>query len=485
MYKQELERIDMCIEAGPFTDTWDSLADYTIPKWYQNAKFGIFSHFGPYTVPEFGHDWYVHGMYTEGDFINKHHINTYGNLKEYGYKHLVESFKAPNFDAKQWLELIKKSGARYYVPVAEHHDGFQMYESSISEWNAKQMGPKRDIIKELQTESNDLNIEFGLSTHRAEHWFFMEPGLTHETDVHNAQFGDLYWPTKPKTDIGNDKELTQLYLDDWLVRTIELIDKFKPRVLYFDFWIEHQVFTPYVKKMLAYYYNTMLREYGDCGVINYKHDAIPYGIAVRDVERGQFDRMQRDYWQGCTSSVHGAWIYTKANDFKLPEDVCKTLVDVISKNGNLLFNIGPKADGTICKEEVDLLTNVGSWVNANSEAIFDTHPYKVFGEGINNVPSGDFNEGRFIDYNHEDIRFTCKANKTYAFLMNPRGHNTFKIKTMGSSQKEFKKNNQIKSITALGDYKIISYKRYDDCLEVVFDKTINTLYPVTVCVEVE
>lgn len=485
MYKQQLERIDEYIAKGTFTDTWESLADYTIPKWYQNAKFGIFSHFGPYTVPEFGHDWYVHGMYTEGDFINNYHVETYGNLKQFGYKHLVENFKAEKFDAKDWLELIKKSGARYYVPVAEHHDGFQMYGSELSEWNAMQMGPKRDIIKELKSESHNHDIEFGVSTHRAEHWFFMEPGLTHDTDVHNAQFGDLYWPTKPKTDIGNDPELTQLYLDDWLVRTIELIDNFKPRVLYFDFWIENKVFTPYVKKILAYYYNTMLETYGDCGVVNYKHDAIPYGIAVRDVERGQFDSMQRDYWQGCTSSVHGAWIYTKANDFKLPEDICKTLVDVIAKNGNLLFNIGPKADGTICKEEVDLLTNVGAWVNANSEAIFDTHPYKVFGEGINNVPSGDFNEGRFIDYNHEDIRFTCKANKTYAFLMNPRGHNTFKIKTMGLSKKEFKKNNQIKSITALGDYKIISYKRYDDYLEVVFDKTINTLYPVTVCVEVE
>ncbi len=485
MYRHEIKRIDEYIKQGPFLDNWESLSEYEVPKWYKNAKFGIFSHYGPYTVPEFGHDWYVHGMYTKDDFVNKHHINTYGNLKDFGYKHLVKEFKAPKFNAKDWLDLIKKSGARYYVPVAEHHDGFQMYESKLSEWNAVNMGPKKDIIKELKQESINHDITFGVSTHRAEHWFFLEPGLLHDTDVHDAPFGDLYWPTKPKTDIGKGPILTKLYLDDWLVRTIEIIDKFLPRVLYFDFWIENEVFTDYTKKILAYYYNKMLEVYNDHGVVNYKHDAIPFNIAVRDVERGQFDKMQRDYWQGCTSSVHGAWIYTKANDFKLPEDICKTLVDIISKNGNLLFNIGPKADGTICSEEVELLTNIGRWVNTNSEAIFDTIPYKVFGEGINNVPSGDFNEGRFIDYTHEDIRFTCKANKTYAFLMNPRGHNTFKIKTLGRSKKEFKKNNHIINVSALGDYKVIDYIRYDDYLEVKLDKTVKELYPVTICVEVK
>lgn len=485
MYSNEIERINETIRLGTFKDNWDSLANYEVPKWYKSAKFGIFSHFGPYTVPEFGHDWYVHGMYTKDDFINKHHVDTYGPLTEFGYKHLVKEFKAEKFNADEWLDLISKSGAKYYVPVAEHHDGFQMYESQVSSWNAKNMGPKVDIIKSLKEKSKAHGVQFGLSTHRAEHWFFMEPGLTHDTDVHDAKFGDLYWPTKPKTEIGRNTELTQLYLDDWLVRTIELIDNFKPRVLYFDFWIENPVFNCYLKKILAYYYNAMLKEYGDCGVVNYKHDAIPYGIAVRDVERGQFDSLQRDYWQGCTSSTHGSWIYTKANDYKFAEDICKTLVDVISKNGNLLFNIGPKADGTICEQEKALLTNIGTWIEINKEAIFDTHPYKVFGEGTNNVASGDFNEGRFIDYNHEDIRFTAKANKTYAFIMHPRGYNNFKIKTFGLEKKQFKKNNQIHSITVIGEHQVVEYKRHDDYLEVQLDKTVTTLYPIVICVEVK
>ncbi len=484
MYTKEIKRINDYIEKGTFKDNWDSLSNYEVPKWYKSAKFGIFSHFGPYTVPEFGHDWYVHGMYTKDDFVNKHHVKTYGNLKEYGYKHLVKEFSAKNFDQSKWLDLIKKSGAKYYVPVAEHHDGFQMYKSKISKWNAYEMGPKKDIIKLLKEESESNNINFGLSTHRAEHWFFLEPGLLHDTDVHDAEFGDLYWPTKPKTDIGKDPILTQLYLDDWLVRTIELIDNFKPRVLYFDFWIEHEIFRDYTKKILAYYYNTMLNEYGDCGVVNYKHDAIPFNIAVRDVERGQFDKLQRDYWQGCTSSVHGAWIYTKNNDFKMPEDLCKTLIDVVSKNGNLLLNIGPKADGTICDQEVNILTSIGNWLDINGEAIFDTTPYKIFGEGDNNVPSGDFNEGRFIDYTHTDIRFTCKSNKIYCFIMNPRGVKSFKINTLGLEKKEFKKNNTIKNVSVLGELNVVEYSRESEYLEVTLDKSVDTIYPICIKVEV-
>lgn len=484
MYEKQLKRIDQEIAAGPFEANWSSLANYQIPKWYQQAKFGIFSHFGPYTVPEFGHDWYVHGMYTDGDFINEHHKQTYGPLTEFGYKHLIEKFKAENFNSKEWLDLIEKSGARYYVPVAEHHDGFQMYESDISNWNSKQMGPHVDFIKELRTETENRNIEFGLSTHRAEHWFFLSPGLKIESDVHDSQFGDLYWPTKEKYAIGDDPKLTAQYLDDWLVRTIELIDKFKPRVLYFDFWIEHPVFKAYTQKILAYYYNIMLKEYGDCGVVNYKHDGIPYGCAVRDMERGQFATIQRDHWQACTSSTHGSWIYTKSNEYKNAIDLIRTLIDVVSKNGNLLLNIGPRADGTICQQEKDILLAIGEWLNINGQAIFDTIPWKVYGEGTNNIEAGDFKEGNGLTYDKTDIRFTCKANTTYACLMNPLGYRKFKIYEFGLEQREMKKNNKINCVESLGDSKIIKWERKNDYMEIEFDQNLSAI-PVVIKVEVE
>lgn len=462
MFQKELYRIDEVINLGPFTDTWESLANYKVPQWYMNAKFGIFSHFGPYTVPEFGHDWYVHGMYTDGDFVNIHHKQTYGDLKNFGYKHLVKSFKAEKFDSNEWLELIEKSGAKYYVPVAEHHDGFQMYDSKFSIWNSKNMGPNIDFIEQLQLEAKNHQIDFGLSTHRAEHWFFLSPGLNIDSDVHDSEYGDLYWPTKTKESIGDDPVLTNQYLDDWLVRTIELIDNYKPRVLYFDFWVENTIFKTYLKKILAYYYNTMLKEYGDCGVVNYKHDAIAYGCAVRDIERGQFETIQRDYWQACTSSAHGSWIYTKANEYKKDVDIIRTLVDVVSKNGNLLLNIGPKADGTICDQERKLLTSIGKWLDANGEAIFDTHPWKLYGEGSANVVGGDFNEGHGVEYSSTDIRFTSVANKLYAIIMNPNGTNNFKISSFGLEKSELKKNNVILNAEVLGTNKLTSYSRQDD-----------------------
>lgn len=482
MYNEDLKRIDEVISSGPFTDSWDSLGNYQVPKWYQNAKFGIFSHFGPYTVPEYGHDWYVHGMYTDGDFINEHHKKTYGPLESHGYKHLVSLFKPEKFSSEEWVKLIKNSGAKYYVPVAEHHDGFQMYESKYSKWNSMTMSPHIDFIKELKEECLKSGIEFGTSTHRAEHWFFLSPGLECASDVHDAEYGDLYWPTKPKKSLGDDKELTKQYLEDWMLRTIEIIDLHKPRVLYFDFWIEEINFKPYMKKILAYYYNTMLKEYGDCGVVNYKHDGIAYGCAVRDMERGQFDSIQRDYWQACTASSHGAWIYTKSNEYKGSTELIRTLVDIVSKNGNLLLNIGPKAGGTICQDEVDILTEIGSWNKLNGEAIFDTHPWKIFGEGKTNVAGGDFSEGKFLDYKSSDIRFTSKANKVYAIFMNPKGLGKLCINNFGLEKKELKKNNQIDKLTVLG-HDVIDYERKADCLEIILDKEINCEVPVVVKVE--
>ncbi|WOO86720.1 alpha-L-fucosidase [Mollicutes bacterium LVI A0039] len=484
MYKQQIARINQVINAGPFVDNWESLANYQIPQWYQHAKFGIFSHFGPYTVPEFGHDWYVHGMYTDGDFINEHHKKTYGPITEYGYKYLVDIFKAEHFDAHAWIDLIKKSGARYYVPVAEHHDGFQMYESSISSWNSKHMGPKIDIIKELKEAAESQDIEFGVSTHRAEHWFFLSPGLECESDVHNSEYGDLYWPTKPKQEIGVDSILTKQYLEDWLVRTIEIIDKFKPRVLYFDFWIENPVFKPYTKKILAYYYNVMLKTYGDCGVVNYKHDGIAYGCAVRDMERGQFAEIQRDYWQACTSSTHGSWIYTKANEFKCSVDIIRTLIDIVSKNGNLLLNIGPKADGSICPEEQAILTDIGEWLEVNGEAIFNTHPWKVFGEGNANVKSGDFTEGTVVEYQCSDIRFTSRANIIYAMIMNPENKQSVFIKNFGLEKSELKKNNVIKHIEVLGGDDISSFERQDEQLSINFNRKMG-IKPIVIKLELE
>lgn len=181
--KKALQSIDDVIEKGPYKDTWASLSSWQTPKWYQKAKFGIFIHWGVYSVPAFDSEWYPRNMYIEGSKVYEHHIKTYGAHKDFGYKDFIPMFKAEKFDPNAWAALFKKAGAKYVVPVAEHHDGFQMYRSNISHWNAYEMGPKRDIVGELKAAVEAQGMTLGVSSHRIEHWFFMSNGKKFESDM--------------------------------------------------------------------------------------------------------------------------------------------------------------------------------------------------------------------------------------------------------------------------------------------------------------
>ena len=196
--KKALQSIDDVIEKGPYKDTWASLSSWQTPKWYQKAKFGIFIHWGVYSVPAFDSEWYPRNMYIEGSKVYEHHIKTYGAHKDFGYKDFIPMFKAEKFDPNAWAALFKKAGAKYVVPVAEHHDGFQMYRSNISHWNAYEMGPKRDIVGELKAAVEAQGMTLGVSSHRIEHWFFMSNGKKFESDMpQNPDRDDLYWPSMP------------------------------------------------------------------------------------------------------------------------------------------------------------------------------------------------------------------------------------------------------------------------------------------------
>ena len=184
--KPYLETIDEVIAKGPYKDTWESLSEYEVPKWYKRAKFGIFIHWGVYSVPAFGSEWYSRNMYIQGSKKYEHHIATYGKHTEFGYKDFIPMFTAEKFDAEKWVDLFKRAGAKYVVPVAEHHDGFQMYKSEISHWNAYEMGPKRDVLGELKACVEKEGMSIGASTHRVEHWFFMGHGKEFESDCHSG-----------------------------------------------------------------------------------------------------------------------------------------------------------------------------------------------------------------------------------------------------------------------------------------------------------
>jgi alpha-L-fucosidase len=420
--KNYLKIIDQVIDAGPFHDNWHSLGEYQVPKWYVDAKFGIFIHWGVYSVPEFGSEWYSRNMYIKGSSEFEHHRKTYGEHKDFGYKDFIPMFQAEKFNADEWADLFKNAGAQYVIPVAEHHDGFQMYKSEISHWNAYEMGPKKDVLGELSQAFQERGMVNGASSHRVEHWFFMGHGRQFESDITDEEKeGDFYWPAmeeKNHHDLFSEPTPTKEFLEDWLVRCCEIVDKFKPKVMYFDWWIQHSSLKPYLKKFAAYYYNRA-KEWGLEGVvINYKHDAFMFGAAVIDIERGQFADIKPFIWQTDTAVAKNSWSYTKNNDYKKAKDIICDLVDIVSKNGRLLLNIGPKADGSIPEEDKNILLDIGEWLKVNGEAIYGAGIYRVYGEGPTKIVEGQFCDGTDKVFTSKDIRYTTKGSYLYATVLN-------------------------------------------------------------------
>lgn len=422
MYDKQayLKQIDEVIAKGPYKDTWDSLSAHKTPEWFRKAKFGIFIHWGIYSVPAFSSEWYSRCMYMQDRPEFQYHIEHFGPHKEFGYKDFIPMFKAEKFDAKEWIDLFKKAGAQYVVPVAEHHDGFQMYKSEISHWNAYEMGPKRDILGELTDEMHRQGIINGASSHRIEHWFFMGHGREFDSDItDNEKEGDFYWPAMPEPDhqdLYSEPKPTTDFLEDWMIRTCELIDRYKIKELYFDWWIHHSSAKPYLKKIAAYYYNRA-EEWGEEVLIAYKHDAFMFGTATIDIERGQFAEIQPFAWQTDTSIGKHSWGYTKDNEFKEAKNILCDLVDVVSKNGCMLLNIGPAADGTIREEEQKVLLEIGEWLKVNGEAIYETGIWRVAEEGPTKVEEGQFTDTKDKIFTKEDFRFTVKGSYLYAICL--------------------------------------------------------------------
>jgi len=418
--KEYLKRIDEVIEKGKYKDNWDSLSNYQVPQWYRNSKFGIFIHWGLYSVPAFSCEWYSRNMYMQGSKEFEHHVATYGEHKNFGFKDFIPLFKAEKFDPEAWADLFKESGAKYVCPVAEHHDGFQMYRSEFSSFNAYNMGPKRDVLGELTNAFNTRGIINCASSHRVEHWFFMGHGKEFDSDIKEPMHcGDFYWPSMPEPDhhdLYSKPTPTTEFLEDWLVRTCEIVDRYRPKLIYFDWWIQHSSVKPFLKRFAAYYYNRAA-SWGEEVVINYKHDAFMFGTAVPDIERGQFAEAKPYFWQTDTSLASNSWCYTEENIYREPFEYIQDLVDIVSKNGCLMLNVGPKSDGTISETEQSLLVEIGKWLKVNGEAIYDSKIWRVSGEGPTKTQEGQFADGVSKNYTNKDIRYTVNASHLYATVL--------------------------------------------------------------------
>lgn len=486
--KNYLDEIEKVVAKGPYRDTWESLSAYQPPKWYQNAKFGIFIHWGVYSVPAFGSEWYSRNMYIQGSPEFEHHVKTYGEHKNFGYKDFIPAFKAEEFDAEKWAELFEKAGARYVVPVAEHHDGFQMYRSEISHWNAWEMGPRRDVLGELTKSCRSRGMETGASSHRMEHWFFMGHGKEFDSDIKEPmERGDFYWPAMPEQnhhDIFSKPEPTEEYLQDWLVRTCEIIDRYRPRLLYFDWWIQHSACKPYLKKLAAYYYNRAA-EWGVEVAINYKHDAFSFGCAVPDVERGQFADVKPYFWQTDTAIALNSWCYTENNQFRNASEILQDLVDIVSKNGTLLLNVGPRADGTISDEDTAVLLHIGEWLKVNGEAIYGTKVYRKYGEGPTKIVEGQFSDGIKKNFTSRDFRFTTANGFLYAIALKCSEDGEYCITTLGEQDASRQANFHgiIRSVEALGEKKAVHWSRDEQGLHI--KSSIRSEDPVVFKIQVD
>tara|TARA_R110002073_G_scaffold220099_1_gene380288 strand:+ start:2124 stop:3617 length:1494 start_codon:yes stop_codon:yes gene_type:complete len=450
-----------------YEPNWESIkANYKDPAWFNNQKFGIFIHWGAYSVPAFGSEWYPRQMYMDTATFSAqlklgkkgpnatylHHKKKWGDQKEFGYKDFIPMFKAEKFDAKTWIDLFKKSGAKYVIPVADHHDGFAMYKSNTTRWNSYDMGPKRDVLGELFKEGRQQGLIMGASSHYAFNWSFYNK--KDKFDTTDPEYADLY-STKGKN---LEEPVSAEFKQKWWDRTVDLIDNYQPDILWFDFYLDTPDFADLRPKLAAYYYNKGL-EWGKEVVINDKnfdHEAFPEGTVIYDLERGKLPGIRKLPWQTDTSIGKNSWSHVTDWDSKTANQLIDDLVDIVSKNGNLLLNVGPKADGTIPEDQKEILLQIGNWLAINGEAIYDTKYWRTFGEGPTEVKKGHHSEGQNKEFTGQDIRFTKKDNKLYAIMLAWPSNGKINIESLGS-QSEYAKDLDIKGVRLLGSEAKLTY----------------------------
>lgn len=458
---------------GPFQPTWESLEKYECPEWFRDAKLGIFMHWGPCSVP--GVDsWYGRNMYIEGHRTYKHHVKTYGHPSKFGYKDIIALWKAEKFDPDRLTRLYKKAGARYIVPVAVHHDNFDLWNAKGHRWNSVNYGPKKDIIGMWREATRRHGLRFGVSAHlaRSYSWLNVSKGADKEGplagvpyDGADPKYADLYHEKHDDTERRYPKNPSEAWKREWYNRVKDLVDQHRPDLLYFDGGVP---FGDVGRRMVAYYYNENMKWHDGKleAVLNIKrwddgtHGEFRQGMCVQDLERGVLSDIRSDPWQNDTSI--GPWYYMTKARYKSVNTIVDGFVDLVSKNGNLLLNVPLRPDGTLDAEAEKILVDLGRWMDVNGEAIYGTRPWKMFGEGPTVVPAGHFRELK-KPFTAADVRFTTKGDVLYAIVLDWPGKSaTVAIKSVSDKQDSRK----ISKITLLGHDGALQWSRDEAALRI-------------------
>jgi alpha-L-fucosidase len=470
------------IAKGSFQGSRNSLASYQIPDWFRDAKFGIWAHWGPQSVPEDG-DWYARNMYMEGSPQYKFHVDRYGHPSKVGFKDVIATFKAEKWDPEHLMDLYSKAGAKYFVSMGVHHDNFDMWNSKYQpRWNAAASGPKRDVVGIWKDAARKRGLRFGVSEHLSNSFDWL--ATSHRADKSGPLAGVPYDGTDPNySDLYHDysgmpadfvqtaeamgRVAPARWKQRYFSRIKDLIDQHQPDLIYTDGGIP---FDDYGLSLVAHLYNVSAQKHGSKVEAVYtskvKADCAT-GTCALDLERGIFDKISPDPWQ--TDTCIGTWHYKKDVKYKTPKTVIDMLADIVSRNGNLLLNFPLPGSGQLDPQEMQVLSSITDWMRVNSEGIYATRPWKIYGTGPGTMPPAEkaghlgFNENGRKDLTAEDVRFTVKGKSLYAFMMGwPQKQAA--ISVLGNRTETDP--GKIQNVELLGHGGKLNWTREDDALKI-------------------
>ncbi len=433
-------------DAPRFVENWTSLATIDRePEWFKDAKFGIYFHWGPYSVPAFQTEWYPRWMYVPnkegwGAGIYEHHRDTYGPVSEFNYHDFIPMFTAEHFNAAEWAGLFRRAGARFAGLVAQHHDGYAMWGSDINPWNARDTGPQTDILGGLFKALKEEDMKTIATFHHAKllqryardtaNWAGNSPDPG--PDSHFPYHPDyITSTTDPKLRLlyGNIPEAE--FHDYWLGQVKEVVDNYAPDIIWFDSWLD-AIPEDYRQKVVAHHFNTATGR-GQAPIAAYKQEDLPADVGILDIEQGGKEGLSEDYWLTDITISYGSWSYTEGQTYKPPALVLRNMIDVWSKRGIVLLNISPRADGTIGEDQREVLTALGDWLQSHGEAVYGTRAYKTFGYGDAEIEAGHFGgQSATIEYSAGDIRFTRSKDgqQLYVFTLGmPKAEASWQLRT--------------------------------------------------------